>query len=121
ESLPELLAAPDCDVLVVRRWPRRDSWLNRAGTAAFHWLLRRVTGYDYRDVGCGVRLMRRRVFDEVSLYGAQHRFLPILAAQRGFRVCEMPLPQSPRDPRVRLYRPRVYLRRVIDLLAVFFV
>lgn len=108
------------DVLVARRWPRLDSALNRTGTVVFHRLLRMVTGHDFRDVGCGVRLVRRRVFDEISLYGDQHRFLAMLAMQRGYRAREVDLPQANQDPKVRVYRPNVYLNRVLDLIAVFF-
>jgi hypothetical protein len=110
----------DADLVVARRWPRLDSNLNRLGTRLFHRLLRFVTGHSFRDVGCSARMVRRRVFDEVNVYGDQHRFLAMLADQRGFRVREVDLPQARQDPRVRVYRPGVYLRRVLDLLAVFF-
>jgi glycosyltransferase involved in cell wall biosynthesis len=120
-SLTDFIAAlGDEDLVVVRRWPRLDSKLNRLGTSLFHSLLHVVTGFDFRDVGCGVRLIRRRIFDEINVYGDQHRFLAMLAAQRGFRVREVELPQARQDPKVRVYRPVVYLRRVLDLLAVFF-
>lgn len=109
------------DLIVARRWPRRDSALNRIGTRVFHYLLRMVTRQPFHDVGCGVRLARRRVFDEINLYGDQHRFIAVLSVQRGFRVREVDLPQSREDPRVRVYRPGIYLRRVLDLIAVFFV
>lgn len=120
-SLGDFLGAlGDDDMIVARRWPRLDSKLNQLGTRLFHRLLRLVTGHELRDVGCGVRLVRRRVFDEIHVYGDQHRFVAMLAAERGFRVREVDLPQARQDPKVRVYRPAVYLRRVLDLLAVFF-
>jgi glycosyltransferase involved in cell wall biosynthesis len=110
----------DHDMVVVRRWPRSDSRFNRLQTAAFSGLLRYVTAAPFRDLGCSVRLFRRGVADEVALYGDQYRFFPILAARQGFRVKEIDLAQSPKERYRRVYRPGVYLRRVLDLLTVFF-
>jgi glycosyltransferase involved in cell wall biosynthesis len=110
----------DDDMIVARRWPRIDSKLNQLSTRLFHGLLGFVTGYHFKDVGCGVRLLRRRVLDEITIYGDQHRFLAMLAAQRGFRVREINLKQAKQDPKVRVYRPGVYFQRVLDMLAVFF-
>ena len=64
--------------------------------------------------------MKREVAEEVHLYGALHRFFPLLAYQRGFKVTEVPVRQSPHDTRPRVYRPGVYLRRLLDLFTLFF-
>ena len=36
-----------------------------------------------------MKCYRREIFDEVRLYGELHRFVPVLAAARGFRVGEI--------------------------------
>ena len=64
--------------------------------------------------------MRREVLDELPLYGDFYRFLPVLAIREGYRVEEMSCPQHSRDSRTRVYWPGVYLRRMIDLLNLFF-
>ena len=121
QALPRLFARrEEADLVVCRRWPRRDSRLNRLQTALFHRLLGLAAGTGFRDLGCSVRLMRRQVLEEVRLYGDQHRFLPLLAQRQGFRVIEADLPQSERDHYHRFYRPGVYLRRLLDMLTVFF-
>jgi len=71
-------------------------------------------------MGCGVRLFSKKVAQEVTIYGDQHRFLPLLVSQKGFRVAEVELPQSQSDMHKRLYTPGVYLRRLLDILTVFF-
>ena len=113
-------AIPDCDMVVVRRWPRSDSWFNKLQTRMFRSVVHAITGTVASDIGCGVRLIKRKVLDEISLYGDLHRFLPILAGRQGFRVREVDLPQSGSEKRVRVYSAGVYLRRMIDLLTVFF-
>ena len=58
--------------------------------------------------------------DEIPLYGDQHRFLPALARQRGFRIAEVELRQSEKDMFRGRYRVREYLHRLLDILTVFF-
>jgi glycosyltransferase involved in cell wall biosynthesis len=108
------------DLVTTRRFPRVDSWMNRIQTYGFHLLVRRLTGVELHDLGCGLKGVRRRVVRELALYGDLHRFLPVLAYQRGFRVAEVDIPQHPIDAHVRIYRPGVYLRRLLDLLSLIF-
>lgn len=121
-AVTDLLRALDdeADLALARRHPRPDSWINRVQTRAFHFLLRWSTGVRLDDVGCGVRAMHRRVLDEVPLYGDFHRFLPVFADREGYRVVQVDVPQHPDDRQTRVYSPGVYLRRLIDLLGVFF-
>jgi hypothetical protein len=108
------------DVVNARRWPRRDSWLNRLQGRAFHMLLGGITSQRLQDVASGVRAMRRDVLLRLPLYGDFFRFLPLLAAREGYKVTEIAAPQHERDTSTRVYGPGVYLRRVIDLLGLFF-
>ena len=108
------------DLVIARRYPRIDSLFNRAQSWVFHRLTGALTGIRYQDVSCGVRGMKRKVAEEIQLYGDLHRFFPLLAHQRGFRVAEVPVRQSPQDAKRRVYGPGVYLRRLLDLLTLFF-
>jgi hypothetical protein len=64
--------------------------------------------------------MRVGVLEDVPLYGDFSRFLPVLAEREGFRVEELPAEQHERDAEPRVYAPGVYVRRLIDLLGLFF-
>jgi glycosyltransferase involved in cell wall biosynthesis len=108
------------DMVIVRRWPRRDSLPNRFQTRLFHFVVKGLTDVGFRDIGCSLRVVRKRVFSEISLYGDLHRFMPILAQKAGFKVAEIDLPQSDREKKFRMYAPGTYVRRLIDLLTVFF-
>lgn len=121
-QLPKLLAAAadDDDMLIAVRWPRAGSPFDKLRRRAFHWLFRFTSNMQYRDLGCGVRLLRREVAAEIPLYGDQYRFLPALATRRGFQVREVELRQSPRDVFKDRYRLREYLHRFLDVLTVFF-
>jgi hypothetical protein len=67
-----------------------------------------------------VRVFRRQVIDEVPIYGDLHRFFPLLAHKQGFRVSEIDVRQSQSDEFRRIYAPGIYMRRLLDLLTVFF-
>lgn len=108
-------------MLVGFRHPRKDAATNRWLGRSFNWLVGRITGTDFHDLGCGVRLFHRIVLEEIPLYGDQHRFLPVLAALRGFSTIEIPLAQSEKDFGIRGYGPGVLFRRLLDLTTVFFV
>jgi hypothetical protein len=108
------------DVALARRWPRRDSWVNRLQSRLFHTLLGGLASGRIHDVACGVRALRGDVLLHLPLYGDFSRFLPLFALREGYRVEEVRAPQHERDTTTRLYRPGVYLRRIIDLLGLFF-
>jgi hypothetical protein len=108
------------DMAIARRWPRRDSWVNRLQNRVFHSLVRHSVGGELRDLACGVRAMRREIFEVVPLYGDFFRFLPLLARREGFTVLEVDVPQHPADQQPRIYGPGVYIRRVLDVLGIFF-
>jgi glycosyltransferase involved in cell wall biosynthesis len=108
------------DLAIGRRWPRAGGRLEAMRRDAFHRLLASITGQRFHDLGCGARAMKRRVLEEISLYGDQHRFLPVLASRLGFRVLEVQLRQSPLDRFEGAYPPREYIRRALDICTVFF-
>ncbi len=108
------------DLVAAHRWPRAGTPWEILRRKAFHGLVAYVTGLRFRDLGCSARAMRRRVLEEIPLYGDQHRFLPVLADRQGLRVAEVTVRQSPRDRRDGRYPLREYTRRALDLLTVFF-
>jgi len=85
-----------------------------------HALIRSAIGGAFNDLGSGVRAFRSDVIRQLPLYGEFSRFLPLFAMRDGFRTVELPVPQHPLDVRTRVYSPGIYLRRLLDLFAVFF-
>jgi hypothetical protein len=110
----------DADLVTVRRDPRCDSSLRRAQSYVFESVLKSFGGSRFRDPGCTVHALKRTVLEETALYGEQHGFLPLLAANVGFKVLEVDVPQARADAVRRVQRPRGYLHRLVDILSVFF-
>ena len=74
----------------------------------------------FKDISCGFRGMKHTVLENVCLYADLHRFLPALRVKSGFRVAEVKVKQDRRDLGIRLRGLGVYLRRLIDILTLFF-
>jgi len=120
-EIEKLVSALDStDVAIGVREPRVEAWHERIRRRAFHGIVGSVTGMRLRDLGCGARAMRRQVLEELSLYGDQHRFLPILAYRQGFRVTEVEVAQSKQDRFDGVYQAREYIHRILDIVTVFF-
>jgi glycosyltransferase involved in cell wall biosynthesis len=121
DEIPKLVAALEsADVIVGKRQPRAGSAFEAVRRAAFHGLVNWMTRLNLHDLGCSARAMKRRVLEEVSLYGDQHRLLPALADRQGFRVLEIDVRQSQQDRFEGGYRTREYVHRILDVFAVFF-
>ncbi|MFW6088882.1 MAG: hypothetical protein ACODAB_03950 [Gemmatimonadota bacterium] len=121
-AIPELIDAVEqgADLANGRRWPRRDSWVNRLQTRVLHTMVTGLASGQIHDVGSGVRAMRPDVLRDLPLYGDFFRFLPVLALRDGYSVVEIDAEQHPNDARVRVYSPGTYLRRAIDVFGLFF-
>lgn len=121
-ALSEVLAGLDeSDMVIAVRWPRAAaSKFEVLRRNVFHWIVKIVGGIDFKDLGCGVRAMKRVVAEEIPIYGDQHRFIPLLAERRGFRVREINVIQSKKDYFEGTYGSRIYLRRLLDIITVFF-
>lgn len=121
DNIPRLVSAlDDSDMALARRWPRHDSVFNRLQTRAFNFILRSFSSLKIHDAGCSARAFRRSVIEEVQLYGDLHRFFPIIAHRQGFRIVEIDIAQSSGEAYRRFYTPGQYVRRMLDLLTVFF-
>src|SRR5439155_22375160 len=79
-----------------------------------------LTGVDLHDHNCGMKCYRAEVFREVRLYGELHRFIPVLAAARGFKVGELEINHRPRQYGYSKYGVRRFVKGFLDLLTVKF-
>lgn len=121
-ELPSMLARLDEGLDVVSGWKqvRHDPWHKRWPSKLFNWLVGRFTGVHLHDHNCGFKCYRRDVILEVRLYGELHRFVPVLAAARGFRVGEVVVHHRPRQHGHSKYGVSRILKGFLDLLTVKF-
>ena len=121
-EIPRLLAAMEgnCDVVSGWKQVRHDPWHKVLPSRIFNWLVSWLTGVYLHDHNCGLKCYRREVLAEVRLYGELHRFVPVLAAARGFRVGELAVAHRPRKFGRSKYGVRRFIKGFLDLLTVKF-
>ena len=121
-EIPRLLAKLDEGFDLVSGWKtrRRDPWSRRLFSRIFNGVAGRISGIRLHDMNCGFKAYRAEVVRGLPLYGELHRFIPVLAHYRGYRIAELPVNHRPRAHGRSRYGPERYLRGFLDLLTVAF-
>jgi glycosyltransferase involved in cell wall biosynthesis len=121
-EIPQLLAKLEEGFDLVSGWKtrRRDPSRRRILSRIFNSVTGRVSGLRLHDMNCGLKAYRAEVVRGLALYGELHRFIPVLAHYRGFRIAELPVNHRPRTHGRSRYGMERYLRGFLDLLTVTF-
>jgi len=121
-EIPRLLAKLREGFDVVNGWKQRrlDPWHKVYPSRVFNAIVSALTGLKLHDHNCGLKLFRAEVASEIRLYGELHRFIPVLADARGFRVTELAVNHRPRRFGHSKYGVRRFARGFLDLLTVKF-
>jgi glycosyltransferase involved in cell wall biosynthesis len=121
-EIPRLLAKLEEGFDLVSGWKtrRQDSWRRRWLSKIFNFTASRMSGLHLHDMNCGFKAYRSEVVKGLRLYGELHRFIPVLAHYRGYRIAELPVNHRPRNHGRSRYGVERYLRGFFDLLSVSF-
>ena len=121
-EIPRLLAKLDEGFDLVSGWKtkRRDPLMRRVLSRLFNAVTGRVSGLRLHDFNCGLKAYRAEVVRDGRIYGELHRFIPVLAHYRGYRVGELPVNHRPREHGRSRYGMERYVRGFLDLLTVTF-
>jgi dolichol-phosphate mannosyltransferase len=122
-EIPRLLAKLDEGFDLVTGWKtrRRDPLTRRVLSRIFNVVTSRFSGVRLHDMNCGLKAYRAEVVRGLRIYGELHRFVPVLAHYRGYRIAELPVNHRPREHGRSRYGPERYLRGFLDLLTVSFI
>jgi glycosyltransferase involved in cell wall biosynthesis len=122
-EIPRLLAKLDEGFDLVSGWKthRRDRLSRRILSRIFNRATGMLSGVRLHDMNCGLKAYRAEVVRGLRLYGELHRFIPVLAHYRGFRIAELPVNHRPREHGRSRYGIERYLRGFLDLLTVSFI
>jgi glycosyltransferase involved in cell wall biosynthesis len=121
-EIPKFLDQIAAGYDVVNGWKRarHDPWHKVFPSRVFNVLVSYLTGLSLHDHNCGLKCFRRGVAAEIRLYGELHRFIPVLAHARGFKVIEQEINHRPRVHGKSKYGINRFLRGFLDLLTVTF-
>ena len=120
-DIPTLIHKLDEGYDLVHGWrkQRQDTLITRKIPSQIaNWLISRVTGFPIHDLGCTLKAIRREIAVELELYGEMHRFIPILAHQRGARCVEVVTRHHPRRFGQTKYGLSRTVRVILDLITV---
>jgi len=121
-EIPRFLEKIQSGFDVVNGWKvrRLDPWHKVYPSKVFNGLVGWMTGLRLHDHNCGFKCFRREVAGEIRLYGELHRFIPVLAYARGFKVTEIEVHHRKRQFGYSKYGFRRFTRGFLDLLTVHF-
>ncbi len=120
-DIPMMLTTLKQGFDLVHGWRRRrqDTFLNRRlPSLVANWLISKTTRFPIHDLGCSLKAIRREIAQELELYGEMHRFIPILAHQRGARCTEVEVQHHARRFGKTKYGISRTVRVILDLLTV---
>jgi len=121
-EIPNFLAAIRSGLDVVSGWKkiRLDPWHKTLPSKVFNRMVGWVTKVHLHDHNCGFKAYRADVLRELNLYGEMHRFVPVLAAGRGFKVGELAIHHRPRQFGHSKYGWQRFVKGFLDLVTVHF-
>ena len=122
-EIPRLLVKLEEGFDLVSGWKsrRRDPLRRRVLSRLFNAVAGWISGVRLHDINCGLKAYRADVVRGLRLYGELHRFIPVLAHHRGYRIAELPVNHRSREHGRSRYGLERYLRGFLDLLTVSFI
>jgi glycosyltransferase involved in cell wall biosynthesis len=124
EEMPKFLAKLDEGYDLVTGWkfPRLDPLSKTFPSRIFNGMVNTLTGLHLHDINNGFKAYRRELIEDphLKLYGEFHRFVPVMAHWRGYKVAEIKVRHYPRKFGVSKFGARRFARGLIDLLNVLF-
>ena len=124
QEIPRFLEALDSGGFdLVSGWKRRrrDPMSKRYPSRLYNWVTKRLARVDLHDFNCGFKAYRREVLEQIAIYGELHRYIPVLASRRGFRIGEIEVEHHPRRFGESKYGWDRFYKGLLDLITVLFI
>jgi len=118
--IPEFVARIHGGADLVSGWKQRrhDPLDKTLPSRIFNATVSRLSGVRLRDFNCGFKAYRAECMRELRVYGGFHRFLPVFAHDRGFRVEELVVRHRPRKHGHSKFGSRRFFEGLLDLPTV---
>jgi glycosyltransferase involved in cell wall biosynthesis len=122
KEIPRFLAklAEGFDLVSGYKLERHDPISKVLPSRVFNWMVRTATGTRLHDVNCGFKAYRDTVLRNVRVYGELHRFMPVLAHWKRFRIGEIAVEHHARRFGHSKFGGGRFFRGLMDLMTVTF-
>lgn len=121
--IPDFVERIDAGADLVSGWKKRrhDPIGKTAPSKVFNWMVRKLSGIPLRDFNCGFKAYRIECIRELGVYGGFHRFLPVLAGAKGFRIEQLVVNHRARKHGVSKFGVKRFFDGILDLMTVLLV
>lgn len=99
---------------------RKDTFLKKIFSKTFNKTASILWGVKINDLNCGLKLYVKDTAQSLNLYGGMHRFIPLIAAQEGFRVTEIPVVHAERKHGKSKYSATKVFTQLPDIFSMYF-
>lgn len=126
EEIPELynmVIHDNYDIVSGWKKKRFDNVMTKnVPSKLFNAAARKVSGVYLHDFNCGLKAYKRQVVKSVDVYGDMHRYIPVLAANAGFRrITEKEVQHQARPYGTSKFGTERFIRGFLDLVTLWFV
>lgn len=102
------------------KYNRLDPLEKRLPSKLFNKVTSALSGVKLHDFNCGFKAYRREVVKSIDIYGELHRYIPVLAYRKGFRIAEITVTHHKREFGKSKYGFERYFRGLFDSLTTSF-
>lgn len=97
-EIPNLIKKIDEGYDLISGWKkeRKDRLIKLVSSKIFNFTVSIFTGIKLHDFNCGFKIYKKEVIKNIDVYGELHRFLPVLAHQKGYRIGELKVKHNER-------------------------
>jgi glycosyltransferase involved in cell wall biosynthesis len=123
DDIPHFISKIEEGFDLVSGWksPRFDPVTKTIPSKLFNRLTCILTGVNLHDFNSGFKAYRRIVIKNIKLYGEMHRYIPALAAWKGFKITEIKIKHHPRISGKSKYGFSRLIKGLLDLITVKFI
>ncbi|KAA0126224.1 glycosyltransferase family 2 protein [Chryseobacterium sp. SN22] len=126
EEIPELYTMvinENYDIVSGWKKKRFDNVMTKnVPSKLFNAAARKVSGVYLHDFNCGLKAYKRQVVKSIDVYGDMHRYIPVLAANAGFRrITEKEVRHQARPYGTSKFGTERFIRGFLDLVTLWFV
>jgi len=126
EEIPELhrmIIEENYDIVSGWKKKRFDNVMTKnIPSKLFNAAARKVSGVELHDFNCGLKAYKKKVVKSIDVYGDMHRYIPVLAANAGFRrITEKEVPHQARPYGTSKFGTERFVRGFLDLVTLWFV
>lgn len=108
------------DMVVGWKVNRLDPMEKKLPSKLFNKVTSKMSGLKLHDFDCGYKAFVREVADSLDVYGEMHRYIPVLAYRKGFKITEIPVHHNKRMHGKSKYGLERYMRGLFDFISVAF-